>query len=94
MPGILATELGVLVDVHLLLKLLEGVLGAVGQSVEAGAVEVARGVVVGEHVGRGKGVVGREAVQRVGQHDARWVQADTPATWRGGEKVEKSMREE
>ena len=72
MPGILAPELGVLVDVHLLLELLEGVLGAVCQGIQAGAVEVPRRVVVGEHVGRGKGVVGRKAVQRVGEHHVRW----------------------
>lgn len=68
MAGILTAELGALVDVDLLLELLEGVLGAVGEGVEAGAVEVAGGIVVGEHVGGGEGVVGGEAVQRVRQH--------------------------
>ena len=36
--GILASELGVLVDVHLLLKLLEGILRAMRQGVQAGTV--------------------------------------------------------
>lgn len=68
MPGVLIPVRGALVDVDLLLQLLEGVLGTVGEGIQAGAVEVARGVVVREHVVGGKGVVGREAVQRVGQH--------------------------
>lgn len=67
-PGILAPELGVLVDVHLLLKLLEGILRAVRQSIKSGTVQVRRGGMMGEHVRRGKRVVSREAVQRVGEH--------------------------
>jgi hypothetical protein len=90
-------ELGVLVGVDLLLELLEGVLGAVGQGVEAGAVQVAGGRVVGQHVAGGEGVVGREAVQRVGQHLEGRVEADEPGDavkWGGEREVEKSIREE
>jgi hypothetical protein len=83
MPGMRAPELRALVDVPLLLKLLEGVLGAVGQGVQAGAVEVPRGRVVGQHVARGEGVVGREAVQRVGEHLVAGARADVPPA-RGG----------
>lgn len=49
--AILASELRVLVHVNLLLKLLEGVLGAMRQGIKAGAVKVPRGRMVGEHVG-------------------------------------------
>lgn len=93
MSGILASKLRVLVDVHMLLKLLEGVLGAMRQGVEAGAVQVGGGRMVREHVARGEGVVSRKAVQRVGKHLERWV-GQTCQNVESGEKVEKEIREE
>jgi hypothetical protein len=86
MPGVLIPILGALVDVDMLLELLQGVLGAVGEGIKAGAMEVARGVVVREHVVRGKGVVGREAVQRVREHldDGAGKRASNAGRWREG----------
>ena len=48
---------------------------------------------MGEHVGRGKGAVGREAVERTGEHLVV-RRRRTPATRGYGEEVEKSVREE
>jgi hypothetical protein len=50
MSDILASKLRVLMDVDMLLELLQGVLGAMRQGVEAGAVQVGGGRMVGEHV--------------------------------------------
>ena len=61
------------VNTDMLLELLQSVVGALGKSVEAGCVDVARGnVPVGEQRCRGDGVVWREAVERVGQHCEMW----------------------
>jgi hypothetical protein len=61
------------VHAYVLLEVLEGVVGSLGQAVEA-AVKVARlDMAVGEESGRRNCVVGGEPVKRVGQHVVRRV---------------------
>ena len=57
------------VDAYVLLELLQGVVGALGEGVEASRVEVGRlDMAVGEESRGGDRMVGREPVERVGQH--------------------------
>ncbi len=60
-------HLAVRVEVDLLLKLLQGVLRAVGQRMQA-VVDGIGWERVAHHRRRGEGVVGRETVQWVGKH--------------------------
>lgn len=63
-------EMGV-VHAYVLLEVLEGIVGSLGEAVEA-AVKVARlDMAVGEEGGRRNCVVGGEPVKRVGQHVVR-----------------------
>lgn len=57
------------VDTDVLLQLLQGVVRALGEGVHAGCMHVSgRDMAVGEQRRGGDGVVGRKAVERVGQH--------------------------
>ena len=57
------------VDTDVLLQLLQGVVRALGEGVHAGGVHVCgRDMAVGEQRGGGDGVVGRKAVEWIGQH--------------------------
>lgn len=59
----------------MLLELLEGIVRSLGQSVQAGRMEVSPGnmaVTVGEKCVRRDGVIGREPMKRVGQHVEVW----------------------
>lgn len=95
--GVLAVLLGLgplpdqvgRVDAHLLLEVLERVVGALGKRLEPGRVQVPTGQVgrrLREERARWQGVVWRVSVQRVGQHGGRpvGVRAAVPCVVRGG----------
>lgn len=64
---VISVNLGVLVNIDLMLELLEGVLRAVCECVQA-RVHVIRRNMLREHAAGGQGVVRRKPVKRVGKH--------------------------
>jgi hypothetical protein len=63
-----AVNLAILMNIDVLLQLLECVLRAVSQGVEAGVHVIRRQVPVGHHAIRGQGIVCREAVEGIRKH--------------------------
>jgi len=63
-----SVNLAILMHINVLLKLLECVLRAIGQGVEARVHVIRRQVPVGHHAIRGQGIVCREAVERIRKH--------------------------
>ncbi len=66
------------VHTDMLLQLLEGVVRALGEGIQTGGMHVAGlHVAIGQECGRRQGVVGGEAVERIGQHRAGWSMAES-----------------